>query len=128
MRSAHECTDMVVAEDVVERSECFGNEDDWEEEGIFGTGNLEEMNNADFDVGTEDDWEDEGNLYSCTEYNDEDKYVCNNDLKSTLEDDWEDEGIFMTCREQIDVDEKLLDDDGHRNSEESSNVGDGRRM
>eukprot|EP00957_Ditylum_brightwellii_P061611 4675086-Ditylum_brightwellii.AAC.1 len=33
----------------------------------------------------------------------------------------------MTSREQIDVDRELWDDDGNRNSEESSNVGDGRR-
>eukprot|EP00957_Ditylum_brightwellii_P145973 11116236-Ditylum_brightwellii.AAC.1 len=57
MRSVHECTDMVVVEDVVERSDFFGNEDDWEEEGIFGTGNCEEMNNVDVKVGAEDDWE-----------------------------------------------------------------------
>eukprot|EP00957_Ditylum_brightwellii_P192314 14639838-Ditylum_brightwellii.AAC.1 len=44
-RSVHECTDMVVAEDVVERSEFFRNENDWDKEGIFGTGNLGEMNN-----------------------------------------------------------------------------------
>eukprot|EP00957_Ditylum_brightwellii_P192175 14629007-Ditylum_brightwellii.AAC.1 len=38
----------------------FGNEDDWEEEGIFGNGNLKEMNNVVVEVGAEDDWEDEG--------------------------------------------------------------------
>eukprot|EP00957_Ditylum_brightwellii_P147683 11246475-Ditylum_brightwellii.AAC.1 len=127
MRSVHECTDMVVVEDVVERSEFFGNDDEWEEEGIFGTGNLEDMNNFDVDVGVEDDWEDEGIVYSCTEHNDEDKDVCNDELKSVLEDDWEDEGIFMTSREQINVDGELWDDDESMNSEESSNAGDGRR-
>eukprot|EP00957_Ditylum_brightwellii_P029253 2211224-Ditylum_brightwellii.AAC.1 len=60
MRSVHECTDMVVVEDVLERSEYLGNEDDWEEEGILGTGNCEEMNNFDVEVSAEDDWEDEG--------------------------------------------------------------------
>eukprot|EP00957_Ditylum_brightwellii_P111666 8517354-Ditylum_brightwellii.AAC.1 len=93
---------MIVVEDVVERSECFGNEDEWEEKGIFGTGNLEEMNNVGVDIGVEDDWEDEGTFYSCTEHNDEDADVCDDDLKSVLEDDWEDEEIFMTSREQID--------------------------
>eukprot|EP00957_Ditylum_brightwellii_P173953 13243556-Ditylum_brightwellii.AAC.1 len=37
MRNVHQYTDMVVVEDVVERSDFFGNENDWEEEGIFGT-------------------------------------------------------------------------------------------
>eukprot|EP00957_Ditylum_brightwellii_P027097 2048257-Ditylum_brightwellii.AAC.1 len=59
MRSVHECTDMVVVENVVEMSEFFGNEDDWEEEGIFGNDKCEEMNNIDVEVGAEDDWEDE---------------------------------------------------------------------
>eukprot|EP00957_Ditylum_brightwellii_P039178 2963029-Ditylum_brightwellii.AAC.1 len=65
---------MVVVEDVVERSEIFGNKDDWEEEGIFGTGNLEKMNNVDDEVGAEDDWEDKGIFDSCAEHNDEQKY------------------------------------------------------
>eukprot|EP00957_Ditylum_brightwellii_P111164 8476216-Ditylum_brightwellii.AAC.1 len=65
---------MVVVEDVVERSESFGNEDDWEEEGIFGTSNCEEMDNVDVEVGAEDDLEDEGIFYSSTEHNDEDEY------------------------------------------------------
>eukprot|EP00957_Ditylum_brightwellii_P011250 851129-Ditylum_brightwellii.AAC.1 len=33
----------------------------------------------------------------------------------------------MTSREQIDVDGELWDDDGNRNNEEASNVGDDRR-
>eukprot|EP00957_Ditylum_brightwellii_P157931 12021361-Ditylum_brightwellii.AAC.1 len=85
------------------------------------------MNNVDVEVGAEDDWEDGRFFYSCTEHNDEDKYVCNDDLKSVLEDDWEDEGIFTTSREQIDVDGELWDNDKNMNSEESSNVGDSRR-
>jgi len=64
---------MVVLEDVVERSEFFGNEDNWGEEGLFLTGNSDEMNNVDVEVGAEDDWEDEGIFYSCTEHNDEDE-------------------------------------------------------
>eukprot|EP00957_Ditylum_brightwellii_P195337 14882942-Ditylum_brightwellii.AAC.1 len=102
MRSVHECTDMVVVEIVVGRSEFFGNEDDWEEEGIFGTGNSEEMNTVDVEVGAEDDWEDDGVFHSCKEHNDEDESVCDDDLKSVVENDWEDEGIFTTSREQID--------------------------
>eukprot|EP00957_Ditylum_brightwellii_P164432 12518721-Ditylum_brightwellii.AAC.1 len=85
------------------------------------------MNNFDVDVGAEDDWEDEGILYLCTEHNNEDKNVCNDDLKSVLEDDWENERIFMKPREQIDGDGELWDDNEHMNSEESSNFGDGRR-
>eukprot|EP00957_Ditylum_brightwellii_P089198 6792754-Ditylum_brightwellii.AAC.1 len=76
------------------------------------------MNNFDVDVGTDDDWEDEG-FFSYTEHNDEDKDVCNDDLKSVLEDDWEDERILMTSREQMDVDGELWDDDENMNSEES---------
>eukprot|EP00957_Ditylum_brightwellii_P047871 3636482-Ditylum_brightwellii.AAC.1 len=91
MRSVHKCTDMVVVEDVVDRSECFENEDEWEDKGIFGTSNLEEMNNFDVDIGAEDDWE----------------------------EDWENRGMFMTSREQIDVNEELWDDDENMNSEES---------
>eukprot|EP00957_Ditylum_brightwellii_P184159 14027055-Ditylum_brightwellii.AAC.1 len=53
--------------------------------------------------------------------------MCDDDLKSVLEDDWEDEGLFTTSREQIDVDLELWDDDESMNSEESSNVGNGRR-
>eukprot|EP00957_Ditylum_brightwellii_P037558 2840477-Ditylum_brightwellii.AAC.1 len=60
MRSVHECTDMVVVEKAVGRSDFFGNEDDWEEDGIFRTGSSDEMNNVDVEVGAEDDWEDEG--------------------------------------------------------------------
>eukprot|EP00957_Ditylum_brightwellii_P148783 11327209-Ditylum_brightwellii.AAC.1 len=60
MRSVHECTDMVVVEAVVGRGEYFGNDDGWEKEGVFGTGNIDEMNNADVEVGAGDDWEDEG--------------------------------------------------------------------
>eukprot|EP00957_Ditylum_brightwellii_P121442 9261642-Ditylum_brightwellii.AAC.1 len=47
MRSVHECKDMVVVENAVKRSDFFWNEDDWEEEGIFGTGDSDEMNNVD---------------------------------------------------------------------------------
>eukprot|EP00957_Ditylum_brightwellii_P014680 1106708-Ditylum_brightwellii.AAC.1 len=103
MRSVHECTDMVVVEDVVERSDIFGNDNEWKEERIFGTDNLEEMNSFHVDVGTEDDWEDRDffiHLHS----------------------------IMMKMKiEQIDVDGELWNDDGNRYSEESSNVGDGRR-
>eukprot|EP00957_Ditylum_brightwellii_P116443 8881833-Ditylum_brightwellii.AAC.1 len=58
-------------------------------------------------------------FYSCTEHNDEDETVCDDDLKSVVEDNWEDEGIFMTSREQVDVDVELWDDDESMNSEES---------
>eukprot|EP00957_Ditylum_brightwellii_P150223 11439696-Ditylum_brightwellii.AAC.1 len=78
MRSVHECTDMGVVEDVVDRK-----------------------------------------------HNDEDLW--NDDVKSVFEEDWEDEGIFITSREQIDVDGHLWNDDRNSNSEESSNVGDGRK-
>eukprot|EP00957_Ditylum_brightwellii_P110732 8444908-Ditylum_brightwellii.AAC.1 len=37
MRSVHECTNMVVVEDVADMSDFFGNTDEWEKEGIFGT-------------------------------------------------------------------------------------------
>eukprot|EP00957_Ditylum_brightwellii_P211364 15366091-Ditylum_brightwellii.AAC.1 len=94
MRSVHECTSMVVVEDVVERSYFWGMR----------------MNRKKRD----------------TEHNNEDKDVCNDDLKSVLEDVWENEGIFMTFREQIDADGELWDDDESMNSEELSNVGDGR--
>eukprot|EP00957_Ditylum_brightwellii_P197772 15066678-Ditylum_brightwellii.AAC.1 len=73
---------MVVVEDVVVRSDFFGNDDEWEEEEIFGTSNLKEMNNVDVNVGTEDDWEDEGIFYLSTEHNDEDEDAWNDDLKS----------------------------------------------
>eukprot|EP00957_Ditylum_brightwellii_P046925 3561700-Ditylum_brightwellii.AAC.1 len=61
------------------------------------------------------------------EHNNEDTDMCNDVLKSVLEDDWDDEGIFMISREHLEVDGELWDDGGNRNSEESSNVGDGRR-
>eukprot|EP00957_Ditylum_brightwellii_P048367 3671024-Ditylum_brightwellii.AAC.1 len=89
---------MVVVENVVGRSELFGNENNWEEEGIFGTGKCDEMNNIYVEVGAKDDWEDEGIFYSCTAHNDEDESVCDDDLKSVVEDDWEDEGIFIASR------------------------------
>eukprot|EP00957_Ditylum_brightwellii_P140361 10694796-Ditylum_brightwellii.AAC.1 len=65
---------MVVVGNVVERSEFFGNDDDWEEEGIFGTGNCEEMSNVCVEIGAENDWEDEGIFDSCAEHNDEDEF------------------------------------------------------
>eukprot|EP00957_Ditylum_brightwellii_P047458 3604529-Ditylum_brightwellii.AAC.1 len=85
------------------------------------------MKNVDGEVGAEDDWEDEGIFYSCKDHDNEDEDVCDDNLKSVLEDDWEDDGIFKACREQIDVDLELWDDDESMNSEESINVGDGRR-
>eukprot|EP00957_Ditylum_brightwellii_P136587 10415697-Ditylum_brightwellii.AAC.1 len=78
---------MVVVENAVGRSDFFGNEDDWKEEGIFGTGNSDVMNNVDVEVGAEDDWGNEGVFYSCKEHNNEDEIVCDDGLKSVVEDD-----------------------------------------